>query len=718
MALFEWLKFEERGGRTALGKMLRRFDGRILANIRLRVHDQDKRRPKFSFERVEEPGAGVRHNLIHNVLGVPQGHGQPGWPGNIVVIVEVHELAMASIKISGTVIQGVDNTLHGQRCNRDVDNVANVATHGPKATAVSEKEAPKGFATPQFLYITARAQLDEIAQELHGCTAAVALDIETYGQGGDALKPFRGNIRLLSLAIPGRPAWLIDLRAVGYELGSLGEVLAKKEIIGHHVKFDALWLHVKCALRLSKIFCTMTASRVLTYGTEKPNRLADCVARHLGLEMPKELARSDWSAAALTDGQLVYAANDVCHLHELRGKMDPAIDDAGLRQVATLEMAIIPVVTSMEARGINVDVEALRRLKAAAEETATQLKAQLAADLGTGVNPASNAQLLAALRGQGVMVKNTSKETLGSSQHPLAQKILAYRQALSPTKKIDELIRAVESDGRLHTEFNPVAAKTGRFSSSNPNLQNIPHGKVRECFKPPPGCVLIDADYSQVELRICAAYANEQTMLAAFRERKDLHRIMASALFGKQPEAVTSDERQSGKASNFGFAFGQGPEGFRLRAKTEYCLDLSLKQATEFRQKFFSQFRDVRRMHQKAWRKAEAGIKEVRTAFGRRILIPSDASPWDRFEAQVNYRIQGSAADGLKLAMVEINKRLPDGAYLALTVHDEVVVVAPEALAEEVKVIVETAMREALERLFPEVPFEVEAKCISNWAGK
>ena len=176
--------------------------------------------------------------------------------------------------------------------------------------------------------IKKKSGLGKIATAILKADCPVALDIETYTEGkGGALNPFKpGHIRLLTLAIPDHDPWLIDLRAIGDDLGKLGKALAKVEIIAHNARFDLQWLRQRCDLNVSKVFCTMTASKLLTTGDyEAKNNLKTCLSRWLDIDLPKDQAKSDWGSMMLSPEQLDYAANDVTHLHALKKKQQKAL---------------------------------------------------------------------------------------------------------------------------------------------------------------------------------------------------------------------------------------------------------------------------------------------------------------------------------------------------------------------------------------------------------
>jgi DNA polymerase I-like protein with 3'-5' exonuclease and polymerase domains len=211
-------------------------------------------------------------------------------------------------------------------------------------------------------------------------------------------------------------------------------------------------------------------------------------------------------------------------------------------------------------------------------------------------------------------------------------------------------------------------------------------------------------------------------MLAAIRNGEDLHRKTAALVLGKPESEVTKGDRQTAKALNFGLCYGQGVRGLVRQARMDYGVIMTEDEARNFRDRFFSVYAALDAWHKKARRQARAtgaaSVHEVRTLSGRRRLIPDGTNEWDRFTALVNTVVQGTAADGLKLAMIRIARELPAAARLTATIHDEVIVRAPLEIAEDVRRIVETSMREEMGRLFTNVPIEVESKICTNWGEK
>ena len=315
---------------------------------------------------------------------------------------------------------------------------------------------------------------------------------------------------------------------------------------------------------------------------------------------------------------------------------------------------------------------------------------------------------------------STDAETLEALRdYPLVEDILQYRayQKLNSTY-VEGLLKVIAEDGRIHTRFNQTEARTGRLSSDNPNLQNIPirtelGSQLRAYFVARPGCVLVDADYSQIELRILAHVTGDEHMQQAFLNGEDIHRSTAAKIYGIPQSEVTPRLRSSAKAINFGIMYGKGAYSL---AKD---IGVTVKEADAFLKNYLAAFPNVSGYMDKTIADAKAN-GYVSTLFGRRRALPELAS--SNFNVRSsgermarNTPIQGTAADVIKLAMVRVWKRLRDEkmeSRLILTVHDELIVEAPEAEAEKAAQILREEMEGCVQYA---VPLSTDVHAGKNW---
>lgn len=712
---------EAKKTKTRIGMHLKKFDRRELSGIRLELdHSLAKSQSQpVRFIRSDGDDTRSRQTVWRTFMGTlgthenPENAGVPdvsasnsnteGHLGHLGHLSQYPEQPEVHANQKNKLKKGERDKIGSQTREAEVPNVPEVST---------SKRIHQ--------VITDRTKLADIAALLAN-EDCISLDIETFGpRKGDGLNPWKGEIRLLQLAGSTTSIFILDLQAIGYELGPLAELIADKTVVGHNLKFDALWLRAKCGLRLPRIFCTLTAARLLAAGTKPGNNLDQCLHRYCGIEPAPDKSSSDWGGMLLTEDQFTYAARDVAHLHMLKGCLDHQLEMNGLDGVARLEMQLLPVVIDMEHAGFAVDHACLREIESSCRSKATEIAETIRGLLDCPtLNLGSPAQLLVALKSKGLEIENTTEETLQRcGEKSIIPKVLEYRGLEKQAQQAASLIDCIAGDGRIHCQFEPTGTATGRFSSKNPNLQNIGRGDLRNCFVAPEGRTLVIADYSQVELRAAAAIAGETRMIEAYRRGDDLHRATAAAVLGKESSAVTKEDRQLAKAVNFGLLYGQSYRGLVRYAATSYGVTMSEEQADAIRRTFFNTYGHLRQWHGESHVQAEKGVPEIRTATGRRRLIPATASEWERFTALVNTPVQGGCADGMKKAIVLLAARLPDCAKIISTVHDELIVEAPESVAGQVKDLLETTMREAMADLFPQVPIEVEAKVCRAWGEK
>ncbi len=418
---------------------------------------------------------------------------------------------------------------------------------------------------------------------------------------------------------------------------------------------------------------------------------------------------------------------------QLAAILDPQIDEQGFRQLyEEIDMPLIPVLVRMEKTGIRVDPAALQTLSNYMQVEIARLTGEIHALAKHEFNINSPQQLGKVLfeemgitppgRGGKNKAPSTAADVLEelSAEHEIAGKVLEYR-GLTKLKStyVDSLPELIKPEtSRIHTTFNQTGSATGRFSSTNPNLQNIPvrtelGREIRAAFVPQEGWKLVVADYSQIELRLLAHASKDPVLVDAFRHGEDIHTRTASEVFGVPPMLVTSEMRRNAKAVNFGIVYGQ--TSFGLAA----ALGIPRGEADDYIKSYFKRYAGVKR-----W--IDATIAEVRasgyalTLFGRRRPIPDmdSRNPNARGFAErtaVNTPLQGGAADMIKLAMVRIDHELAARgmqARMLLQVHDELVFEAPPEEVDEVRAMAKRLM-EGVREL--EVPLLVETGAGDNW---
>ena len=607
---------------------------------------------------------------------------------------------------------GIANNENTQNPHKPQDHVHH-ADHAPDNTNNVKLSTQTPPAPVRYVYVTSRDVLAEIAQDLTKADKMLALDLETYGQ--DPLNPRKGEIRTLTVARRGGTPWIIDLKAIGYDLGPVKQELLKRPLIIHNARFDLGWLAEKLQIRPAGVD-TLSLSRLLTAGTNDGNDLGAALKRHLGVDAPKHLGRSDWGGMMLFEDQLEYAARDVAHLHDLGGKLASEIKAAGMMDVMSLEILVLQVVRNMTATGFAVDVERLGAINTRASAEASAAAKTLQGKLGP-INMASPKQLMKALKGAGHGVESTDNEALqGIKDKELAAGIIAYRESEKLAQQAQSLLDATHN-GRIHADYDPTGTATGRFSCKRPNLQNVSRGELRDCFIASPGKLLVVCDYSQVELRLAAYIAKDERMLTAFRDGIDLHAATAAIVLDKAPADVTKQDRQLAKAVNFGLIYGQSARGLVRYAKSSYGVELSEKRAHEIRDRFFRAYAGLARWHKVATQDARGFVSaEARTLLGRRQQL-LDGDWWPRFTRLVNTPVQGTAADGIKKALVRLAKALPVGAQVVATIHDEIVVECDEAQAPDVLAMTKTTMIEGMAGIAKDCPVEVEGGVGKTWGS-
>jgi DNA polymerase-1 len=484
---------------------------------------------------------------------------------------------------------------------------------------------------------------------------------------------------------------------------------------------------------------TELASRLLL-PTRREHALADVARERIGSELPRDPSGGDSarrSERVPVEGLEVervaaWAGPSAAALVDLAPVLARALEEQGLGPLhREIERPLVPVLAEMERAGIAVDRSAMEGMSAEFGRAMDELEARIHAAAGRAFNVASTRELgqvlfedlrlpvLKRLK-TGPSTDQDVLEKL-AEQHALPRLVLEHR-ALAKLKGtyVDALPQLVDPrDGRIHTTFHQAGAATGRLSSSDPNLQNIPvrtelSRRIRAAFVAPPGRRLLSADYSQIELRILAHFSGDEALIEAFRNREDVHTRTAAETFGVAPEEVTPDQRRIAKVLNFGIAYGLSAFGLSQR------LDLPPAEAQAIIDRYFARYAGVRRWIDRTV--AEAREKgESRTLFGRLRAMPEIASrnPGLRSAAErtaINTPIQGTAADVVKIAMLRVRAATAAAGHdarLLLQVHDELVLEVAEREVEAVGALVKREMEGAASLT---VPLEVEVGYGHSWA--
>jgi DNA polymerase-1 len=589
-----------------------------------------------------------------------------------------------------------------------------------------------GEGEPKVEFVSDASRLPDLEERLQR-EDAVGWDLETVahpGALGGALHPATGRARLFTLYLPTEnTAYLIDLDGVP----DAWRLLAKaKKIVGHNLTFDLSFAAANGAYIANpkeRLWDTMIAEKLLDckeYSEPRRHSLKELAAK-VGIQLNKEHQTADWSGL-LTWDMLRYAAMDAYAAYKVYLSQRERIAGEGLGRAMAIEMGALPAIAAMRAWGVGVDGEAVKRDWEAHLAEVRELEKELetygrevepSLNLGERLNWNRLELIKKVLHRQGLPADETNEEALAPyKDHPFVATLLKWREVTKRGKLLAGLLDPSRRGGRIYADWDALGAGTGRMTCSSPNLQQTPH-ELRAYIKPREGCVLVKADFSQIELRIAAALAKDRRMLQAFREGTDLHRLTASQVLSKPIDRVAKEERQLAKALNFGLLYGMGAEGLKTYAATQYGVSLPLERATEYREKFFATYPGLAKWHRETGRtlreaksRGEGGIV-VETLAGRKRWV-------EGLTAALNTPVQGTGADGLKAAVAVLYKRLLERGLwgevrIVLLVHDEVVVEAPIPLAIEATHLLTEAMREGMEAVVKGVPIEVEAGIYSDW---
>jgi len=529
--------------------------------------------------------------------------------------------------------------------------------------------------------------------------------------------------------------------SLDYALTCLRPLLEDPKIgkIGQNLKYDRSVLQ-NYDIDLKGIrFDTMLESYVLN-STGSRHDMSTLALKYLGYKVVKyeEVAGSGKSQVSFSQVDVEqaghYAAEDADIAMRLHEKIYPQFQsEPALRSVLeTIEIPLVPVLSRVERNGVRVDCDMLSNHSIELGERIAQIEKKAHAAAGVAFNIASPRQIQEVLfekldlpiisktpKGQPSTAENVLQEL--AEDHELPQLILQYR-SLSKLKstytdKLPELVSPVT--GRVHTSYHQASVATGRLSSSNPNLQNIPvrteeGRRIRQAFIPDPGYVLVAADYSQIELRIMAHLSADEGLLSAFADDADIHRATAAEVFSIKPSKVTDDQRRSAKAINFGLIYGMSAFGLAKQ------LGIGRIEAQDYIDLYFSRYPGVHAFMENTRVRAREQ-RFVETVFGRRLYLndmgsSNHARRQAAERAAINAPMQGTAADLIKLAMLAVDGWITEKNLqmrMIMQVHDELVLEVSEDDVDQARSMLNSLMTSVAELA---VPLKVEVNAGKNWA--
>ena len=594
----------------------------------------------------------------------------------------------------------------------------------------------------KYELIDDESKLDTLVSKLAKADS-LAIDTETT-----SVDPMRAGLVGISLScapkegfyIPVRGplgATVLDVELVKTKLAPILED-AKIEKIGHNLKYDLIVLRNAGFELKGKFFDTMIAAWVLDSNRRslKMDNLSEEILNHKCIPITDLIGKGKKQLSMdtiLTETVAEYASEDADVTYRLACALKSDLEKTGLVKLyETLEMPLMPVLADMEMRGISVDPQKLKSMQAKMSTKADKLRDGIIKLAGRKFNPDSPKQLAEVLfdnLGLPVIKKTkTSRSTdssvleqlAGEHESQIAADLIEYRKL---TKLLGTYLKGLAdainpTTNKIHTSFHQSAVATGRLSSSNPNLQNIPirtdEGKlIRSAFIAPDGYQYLAADYSQVELRMMAHYCQDPTMMQAFKDDLDIHAIVAAEVFGVELDEVTSSQRAVAKTVNFGIIYGQTAFGL------SNTLRIPRRQAAEFIQNYKARFPKIDEFLQSCVESAKKnGYVETIAGRRREVLDINSRNPQKRNLAErlaVNSTVQGSAADLIKIAMINIDHKISKNklaAEMLLQIHDELIFRFPQGDSTEFESFVQKEMTSAMKL---RVPLKVDIGVGKTW---
>lgn len=621
--------------------------------------------------------------------------------------------------------------------------IAKASVTAKDAAAPVEPKAIRDASSKKYTAVLTMEELDRVIEECRK-VGFIGLDTETT-----SIEPARAELVGVSLAYTPDEAVYIPVghRVIGDPpqipresvKARLGPLLADPSIrkCGHHIKYDDIVLRRAGMPVKGYSFDSMIASYLID-PERHSHKLDEVALGELGYKMISfDTVTKKTRGSQLTFEQVdiasatTYAAEDADITRILSTKLLPRLEENGLQGLMDdLEIPLSLVLSRMEETGVLLDVGLLEKLSVDVRAQLSALEKELIALAGKEFNVNSPRQLETILfddlklpaKKRTKTSRSTDAEVLEelADMHPLPAKILEHRSlAKLESTYLAALPTMVNpATKRIHTSYNQAVAATGRLSSTNPNLQNIPirtelGRRIREAFIAPPGYTLLAADYSQIELRVLAHLSKDPILVDAFQQNQDVHTRTAVEIFKLPASEITRDQRNRAKTVNFAVIYGQGDSALARQ------LSITKDEASRFIDTYFRTFKGLTQYLDKIVEQARAG-EGVRTILGRRRFLPTISSENRGLRAQAermakNTPIQGTSADIMKAAMVSIQRKLDAstlGAKMILTVHDELVFEVPDAELDATQALVKDLMENVVKL---DVPLVVECGRGHTW---
>ena len=611
-------------------------------------------------------------------------------------------------------------------------------------TLIKEMTAQATLQSDQYHCVLTVDALEALAQRLE-TAEAFAFDTETTG-----LDPRNAELVGISISLQAHEAFYIPL---GHHYLGMPEQLPRATVldrlrpafgnpaihkIGQNLKFD-LQVMSTAGLEVQGSWCDTMLCSYLLNPSRGGHGLDALAQEHLNHKMISydELTGSGKNRICFSEVEVEkatrYAAEDADATWLLHEKLLPQVREQGLDKLLFgLEMPLMEILTRMEQHGVLLDLTYLASLGDGFGKRMQELERQITELAGGPFNLNSPKQLEEVLFDRlGLQAGKKTKAKTGRStdnevltglaeEHEIVRLLLTYR-GLAKLKSTytDALAKLTDANGRVHTSYNQAVTATGRLSSSDPNLQNIPirteeGRRIREAFVAPSGCLILAADYSQIELRVLAHLSGDAVFCDAFKQDEDIHTRTATEVFGLFPELVTPEMRRQAKTINFGIIYGQGA----------FSLAKQLGVARNVAEKFIAAYKERHSGAIAFLDRCISGARDkgyVTTILGRRLPIADIASANGNLRSfaernAINYPIQGSAADIIKQAMLGVDRAIrAEGlkSRLIMQVHDELVFEVPEAELEQMKELVNREMSQAVAL---QVPLKVDINYGNNWS--